>query len=208
MDWIAVMMKLSLFIAGAFVSAVVGISPEFQNVLQNTHRSNEYEYPTDFTRGIMPVSPAPSCVFILRAARLTISGTRSRFIRISESRSLVIVEEEPSRWWFDSDYWRDIPFYTGLSKGCMSTEADVWLYNGTLFVSSTYLAPFKNCLCWTLYRLVMMNPPWWTRALWSHSILIRYWMSSDVRILRIDLCLGQRSSKSALFKIKGVNDLV
>lgn len=91
------MMKLSLFIAGAFVSAVVGISPEFQNVLQNTHRSNEYGYPTDFTRGIMPVSPAPSCVFILRAARLTISGTRSRFIRISESRSLVIVEEEPSR---------------------------------------------------------------------------------------------------------------
>jgi hypothetical protein len=22
----------------------------------------------------------------------------------------------------------------GLSKGCTSTEADVWLYNGTLFV--------------------------------------------------------------------------
>ncbi|KAF3396112.1 Ubp5-interacting protein [Penicillium rolfsii] len=26
------------------------------------------------------------------------------------------------------------PFYTGLSKGCTSTEADVWLYNGTLYV--------------------------------------------------------------------------
>lgn len=23
---------------------------------------------------------------------------------------------------------------TGLSKGCTSTEADVWLYNGTLYV--------------------------------------------------------------------------
>ncbi|KAF3027474.1 hypothetical protein E8E15_009795 [Penicillium rubens] len=33
-----------------------------------------------------------------------------------------------------NDYWRDKPFYTGLSHGCMSTEADVWLYNGTLYV--------------------------------------------------------------------------
>lgn len=33
-----------------------------------------------------------------------------------------------------SDYWRDVPFYTALSKGCMSTEADVWLFNGTLYV--------------------------------------------------------------------------
>ncbi|KAJ5104749.1 hypothetical protein NUU61_002096 [Penicillium alfredii] len=32
------------------------------------------------------------------------------------------------------DYWRDEPFYTGLAKGCMSTEADVWLYNDTLYV--------------------------------------------------------------------------
>ncbi|KAJ5177153.1 uncharacterized protein N7482_003030 [Penicillium canariense] len=33
-----------------------------------------------------------------------------------------------------NDYWRERPFYTGLSKGCSSTEADVWLYNGTLYV--------------------------------------------------------------------------
>ncbi|KAG0156086.1 hypothetical protein PDIDSM_3262 [Penicillium digitatum] len=33
-----------------------------------------------------------------------------------------------------NDYWRDEPFYTGLSHGCTSTEADVWLYNGTLYV--------------------------------------------------------------------------
>lgn len=33
-----------------------------------------------------------------------------------------------------SDYWRDVPFYTALSKGCISTEADVWLFNGTLYV--------------------------------------------------------------------------
>jgi hypothetical protein len=35
-----------------------------------------------------------------------------------------------------NDYWRDVPFYTGLSYGSISTEADVWLINGTLYVGS------------------------------------------------------------------------
>lgn len=33
-----------------------------------------------------------------------------------------------------NDYWRDIPFYTALSYGCVSIEADVWLVNGTLYI--------------------------------------------------------------------------
>ncbi|KAL2004196.1 hypothetical protein VTN02DRAFT_5845 [Thermoascus thermophilus] len=69
------------------------LSPSLQNILKNTHGSDEYHYPTDFTRGIMPI-PVHS----------------------------------------HNDYWRDVPFYTALSKGCISTEADVWLYNGTLYV--------------------------------------------------------------------------
>ncbi|KAL7776062.1 hypothetical protein CFE70_006475 [Pyrenophora teres f. teres 0-1] len=32
-----------------------------------------------------------------------------------------------------NDYWRDVPFYSGLSQGAISTEADVWLLNGTLY---------------------------------------------------------------------------
>jgi len=28
--------------------------------------------------------------------------------------------------------WRDVPFYTALSVGAVSIEADVWLNNGTL----------------------------------------------------------------------------
>lgn len=52
-----------------------------------------YEYPTDFTQGIVP-KPIHS----------------------------------------HNDYWRDVPFFTALSYGCISTEADVWLYNGTLYV--------------------------------------------------------------------------
>ncbi|KUI67069.1 Altered inheritance of mitochondria protein 6 [Cytospora mali] len=33
-----------------------------------------------------------------------------------------------------NDYWRQVPFYSALSVGAVSIEADVWLYNGTLFV--------------------------------------------------------------------------
>lgn len=30
-----------------------------------------------------------------------------------------------------NDYWRDVPFYSALSYGCISVEADVWLINGS-----------------------------------------------------------------------------
>jgi len=33
-----------------------------------------------------------------------------------------------------NDYWRPVPFYSALSFGAISVEADVWLYNGTLHV--------------------------------------------------------------------------
>ncbi|KAL3481811.1 hypothetical protein BJX99DRAFT_218270 [Aspergillus californicus] len=66
---------------------------ELQSILRNTHKSSAYGYPTDFTRGILPI-PVHS----------------------------------------HNDYWRDVPFYTALSYGCISVEADVWLYNGTLHV--------------------------------------------------------------------------
>ncbi|TID22782.1 Phosphoribosylformylglycinamidine synthase [Venturia nashicola] len=33
-----------------------------------------------------------------------------------------------------NDYWRDVPFYSALSAGAISVEADVWLINGTLYV--------------------------------------------------------------------------
>lgn len=33
-----------------------------------------------------------------------------------------------------NDYWRDLPFYTALSYGCVSVEADVWLYSDILYV--------------------------------------------------------------------------
>lgn len=33
-----------------------------------------------------------------------------------------------------NDYWRPVPFYSALSVGAVSVEADVWLYNNTLHV--------------------------------------------------------------------------
>ncbi|KAI5296336.1 hypothetical protein KEM52_003904 [Ascosphaera acerosa] len=33
-----------------------------------------------------------------------------------------------------NDYWRDVPFFTALRAGCISTEADVWLLDDTLYV--------------------------------------------------------------------------
>ena len=33
-----------------------------------------------------------------------------------------------------NDYWRDVPFYSAISVGAVSVEADVRLYNGTLHV--------------------------------------------------------------------------
>jgi hypothetical protein len=37
-----------------------------------------------------------------------------------------------------NDYWRAKPFYTALSNGVISVEADVWLYNGTLYVCYSF----------------------------------------------------------------------
>lgn len=58
-----------------------------------------------------------------------------------------------------NDYWRPVPFYSALSVGAISVEADVWLYNDTLFVgheqaalspartfSSLYIDPILSVL--------------------------------------------------------------
>lgn len=40
----------------------------------------------------------------------------------------------PKNFHSHNDYWRPVPFYSALSAGAISIEADVWLYNGTLHV--------------------------------------------------------------------------
>ena len=60
-----------------------------------------------------------------------------------------------------NDYWRDVPFYSAVSVGAVSVEADVWLYNGTLYVghepgalttSRTFESLYINPILDTLQR--------------------------------------------------------
>lgn len=45
-----------------------------------------------------------------------------------------------------NDYWRRVPFWDALAAGAISMEADVWLYNGTLYVGhrESTLAPLRT----------------------------------------------------------------
>lgn len=56
-----------------------------------------------------------------------------------------------------NDYWRDVPFYTGLSYGAISTEADVWLINGTLYVGSLRIKSSSSG-CFTLRTMPIPSP--------------------------------------------------
>lgn len=60
-----------------------------------------------------------------------------------------------------NDYWRDVPFYSAISVGAVSVEADVWLYNGTLHVgheegaltnARTFESLYINPILDTLHR--------------------------------------------------------
>jgi hypothetical protein len=100
----------------ALVTAFVAYAPAdgtgasaLQNILMNTDKTDKYRYPTDFTRDIEPVS----------------SWLNSTF-------RLLIPQQKPFH--SHNDYWRDVPFYSGLAAGAISTEADVWLIEGTLYV--------------------------------------------------------------------------
>jgi hypothetical protein len=64
--------------------------------------------------------------------------------------------------------WRDVPFYTTLSVGAISTESDVWLYNGTLYVGHeqgaltpqrTFESLYINHSQWSL------RYEWWANTL-------------------------------------------
>ncbi|KAK2744767.1 hypothetical protein FQN55_006523 [Onygenales sp. PD_40] len=85
-------------------------SSALQNILKNTDRSDLYGYPTDLTRGIIPI-PAHS----------------------------------------HNDYWRDLPFYSALSAGCISVEADVWLYGDELLVGHDQSSLTKSRTLQSLY---------------------------------------------------------
>lgn len=56
-----------------------------------------------------------------------------------------------------NDYWRPIPFYSALSIGAISVEADVWLYNETLYVGHETAALKKERTFDSLYIQPILN---------------------------------------------------
>ncbi|KAJ6259211.1 hypothetical protein Dda_6109 [Drechslerella dactyloides] len=61
---------------------------------------------------------------------------------------------EPKKLHSHNDYWRDVPFYQGLSYGAISTEADVWAIDGELLVGheKTALSPKRT------FQSLYVNP--------------------------------------------------
>ena len=57
----------------------------------------------------------------------------------------------PKRIHSHNDYWRDRPFWSALSVGCASIEADVWLVNGTLYVGHEQAALTSSRTLQSLY---------------------------------------------------------
>jgi len=53
-----------------------------------------------------------------------------------------------------NDYWRKVPLYDAINAGCISVEADVWLYNDELYVGHSTYALTKNRTLHSLY----LNP--------------------------------------------------
>lgn len=113
----------------ALVTAYLAYAPSdasgaLQNILKNTDRTDKYRYPTDFTRDIEPVS-----------------------LNCSDEHSPLTARQKPFH--SHNDYWRDVPFYSGLAAGAISTEADVWLIDGTLYVGlySTHTAYELHASC-------------------------------------------------------------
>ena len=71
-----------------------------------------------------------------------------------------------------NDYWRPVPFFSALSLGCVSVEADVWLVNKTLYVGhersaltsartlhSLYIQPLLDVLRRQNSQSAFVTPP-------------------------------------------------
>ena len=50
-----------------------------------------------------------------------------------------------------NDYWRLVPLYSALHAGCISIEADVWMFDGELFVGHSAWSLSRNRTLQTIY---------------------------------------------------------
>jgi hypothetical protein len=107
----------ALILCGVYhVYATTGVDQQIAMLIKE--QSPLLSYPTDFTRNIVP-----------KAIHSHNDCKRGNvFLTLSD----LVLD------------WREVPLLTALSYGVASVEADVWLINGTLFVSSLYLAGVKG----------------------------------------------------------------
>ena len=57
----------------------------------------------------------------------------------------------PVRCHSHNDYWRNVPLYSAISAGCISVEADVWLYGEELYVGHSYVSLTRKRTLNSLY---------------------------------------------------------
>jgi hypothetical protein len=84
----------------------------------------------------------------------------------------------PIRCHSHNDYWRPVPLYSAISAGCVSVEADVWLYETELYVGHTTSSLTANRTLQALYidplmdLLSKQNPPTSFRPGGNGSLLV------------------------------------
>lgn len=56
-----------------------------------------------------------------------------------------------------NDYWRRVPLYSAISAGCISVEADIWLFDGELYVGHSIPSLTPNRTLDSLYINPLLN---------------------------------------------------
>ena len=56
-----------------------------------------------------------------------------------------------------NDYWRLVPLYSAISAGCVSVEADIWLFEDELYVGHSIASLTRNRTLHSLYIEPLLN---------------------------------------------------
>jgi hypothetical protein len=102
-----------------------------------------------------------------------------------------------------NDYWRPVPFFSALSIGCVSVEADVWLVNKTLYIGHERSALTSARILDSLYIQPLLdvlhrqNPPsaFGTSSEKAHGVFDA--AASQTFYLWVDLAIRRASIAAA-----------
>ena len=84
----------------------------------------------------------------------------------------------PIRCHSHNDYWQRLPLYSAISAGCISVEADVWLFDQELYIGHSTSSLTRNRTLKALYVDPLMEilakqtpPPYSTRGITHRSMV-------------------------------------